>query len=199
MCIKSLAVVKYLDCLVLVRWPGGHRFHAIFYIKIYLPFSYQLYELENLSQPPWGISMLSISEEHQDYRITGGLASLLKAILLHNHSTASCTPVPVSALQGNTRLSLILPPFSPSNTLRTNPSLILTTSTQSSLSCLFARISIGTPLASSFANTLSKTSLHSSSLPISSLLAALLALRSASVAFPTSLLSITKTMAWQLL
>jgi len=130
-----------------------------------------------------------------DYLITGGLASLLNAILLHSHSTASCTPVPVSALHGSTLLSLTFPPFSPSNTLLTKPSLILTTSTQSSRSCLFASINIGTPLASSFANTLSKTNLHSSSRPISSMLAALFALMSASVALPTSLLSITKTMA----
>jgi len=130
-----------------------------------------------------------------NYLITGGLASLLNAILLHNHSTASCTPVPVSALQGSTLLSLTFPPFSPSNTLLTKPSLILTTSTQSSRSCLFASINIGTPLASSFASTLSKTNLHSSNRPISSMLAALFALMSASVALPTSLLSITKTMA----
>ena len=145
----------------------------------------------------WGI-FLTLS--HLDiYRMTGGLASLLKAILLHSHSTASCTPVPVKALHGSTLLSLTFPPLSPSNTLLTKPSLILTTSTQSSRSCLLANINIGTPLASSFASTLSKTSLHSSNRPMSSLLAALLALISASVALPTSLLSITKTIAWQLL
>lgn len=129
------------------------------------------------------------------HRISGGLASLLNAILLHNHSTASWTPVPVSALQGSTLLSLTLPPFSPSKTLLTNPSLILTTSTQSSRSCLFASINIGTPLASSFCSTLSRTSLHSSSRPMSSFMAASCAERSARVALPTSLLSMTKTMA----
>lgn len=138
-------------------------------------------------------SLRSMVHCFSDYLITGGLASLLNAILLHNHSTASCTPVPVSALQGNTLLSLTLPPFSPSNTLLTNPSLILTTSTQSSRSCLFASIKMGTPLASSFARTLSSTSLHSSKRPISSFVAVLD--RSASVALPTSLLSMTNTMA----
>lgn len=130
--------------------------------------------------------------------MTGGLASLLKAIRLHNHSTASCTPVPVRALHGNTLLSLTFPPFSPSKTRLTKPSFILTTSTQSSRSCLFASISIGTPLASSFCNTLSSTSLHSSRRPTSSFMAASWAERSARVALPTSLLSITNTMAWQL-
>src|SRR5215469_5170232 len=66
--------------------------------------------------------------------MTGGRLSLFHLTLLHNHSTASSTPVPVKALQGNTRLSLTLPPFSPSKTFLTKPSLILTTSTQSYLS-----------------------------------------------------------------
>ena len=153
------------------------------------------------------------------YRQTGGRASLFHFILLRNHSTASCTPVPVKALQGNTLLSLTLPPFSPSNTLRTNPSFILTTSTQSSLSCLLAKTSSGTPSASSLCSTSSSTSRHSSSLPSSiSVVASLLLLASSAAlspelsllllllarpascaisASPTSVLSITNTIAWQ--
>jgi hypothetical protein len=131
------------------------------------------------------------------YRMTGGRDSLLNAIRVHNHSTASCTPAPVSALHGKTLLSLTFPPFSPSNTRLTNPSLMRTTSTQSSRSCLFARTNIGTPLVSSFCSTLSSTSLHSSRRPTSSFCASLES--SASVALPTSLLSMTKTIAWQLL
>jgi hypothetical protein len=133
------------------------------------------------------------------YRITGGLASLLKAIRLHSHSTASCTPVPDNALHGNTLLSRTFPPFSPSNTLLTKPSLIRTTSTQSSLSCLFASTNIGTPLVSSFSSTCSSTKRHSSKRPMSSGRVVSVLERSASVALPTSLLSMTKTMAWQLL
>ncbi|KAH0357148.1 hypothetical protein KCU81_g362, partial [Aureobasidium melanogenum] len=65
-----------------------------------------------------------------------------------SQSTASLTPVPVRALRGRTLLSLTLPPFSPSIILRTKPSLMRTTSTQSSRSCLLARTRRGTPSSS---------------------------------------------------
>ena len=57
---------------------------------------------------------------------------------------------------------------------------------------------IGTPEVSSFPSIDSSTSLHSSSRPKSSMFTPPLSPSSASVAFPTSLLSSTKTMAWQL-
>lgn len=131
-------------------------------------------------------------------RRAGGLASLFHLTLLQSQSTASLTPVPVRALKGRTLLSLTLPPFSPSTILRTKPSLIRTTSTQSSRSCLLARTRRGTPSVSPFCKMLSSTSLHSSSLPCSST-ASWPLLRCSMSPSPTSVLSMTKTMAWQLL
>ncbi|CBF89092.1 uncharacterized protein ANIA_10107 [Aspergillus nidulans FGSC A4] len=58
---------------------------------------------------------------------------------------------------GKTRLSRTTPPVSPSNTFRTNPSLIRTTSTESSRSCLLASTRIGTPATSALRSTDSST------------------------------------------
>ena len=140
---------------------------------------------------------MGISPRSPNYRIIGGLLSLFPIILVTNHSTASLTPVPVNALHGKTLLSLTFAPFPPSNTLLTNPSLMRTTSTQSSRSCLFASTKTGTPDVSSLPRIASRTSLHSSSRPLSSAVTPDADI-SASVALPTSLLSITKTIAWQL-
>jgi len=104
------------------------------------------------------------SSYSKSHRKAGGRPSLFHFTLLLTHSTASSTPVPLNALTGNTLLSRILAPFSPSNTLFTKPSLILTTSTQSSRSCLFANTNNGTPSVSLCCNTSSRTNLHSSSL-----------------------------------
>src|ERR1700761_5996065 len=103
-----------------------------------------------------------------NHLMRGGLCSLFHLTRLPNHSTASSSPVPVRALQGSTLLSRTLAPFSPSNTLLTNPSFILTTSTQSSLSCLLAKTNNGTPSASACWRTSSNTSLHSFNRPSSS-------------------------------
>lgn len=144
------------------------------------------------------------------YRITGGLPSLFHRTLLRIHSIASSTPLPFNALTGNTRLSLTPAPLSPSNTRRTNPSLMRTVSTQSSRSCLLASTRIGTPPAASAARTVSSTSLHSARRPSGGgagegLMMLLLSSSSPVVGFrffslpsPTSALSITNTMAWQL-
>lgn len=127
--------------------------------------------------------------------ITGGLLSLFHLTLDLTQSTASCTPVPVSADTGSTRESRIPPAFSPSNTRLTSPSLMRTTSTQSSRSCLLARISSGTPSASEFCSTSSSTKRHSSRRPEVSFVGLLSKSRMPS---PMSVLSMMKTMAWQL-
>src|SRR6266536_4639967 len=126
----------------------------------------------------------TITSPTRCHLITGGLPSLFHFTLLLTHSTASLTPVPVSALIGNTLESLILAPFSPSKTFLTNPSLILTTSTQSSLSCLFAKTNNGTPSVSLCVKTSSNTNLHSSNLPL---------LSCSKFPSPISVLSIMKT------
>ena len=100
------------------------------------------------------------------YRITGGLPSRFHLTLLRTHSTASRTPVPFNALTGSTRLSRTPPPFSPSKTGLTSPSLIRTVSTQSSRSCLFAKTRMGTPTVDEDASTDSSTSLHSARRPV---------------------------------
>src|SRR6187402_1437289 len=102
----------------------------------------------------------------QHHLITGGLPSLFHLTLLLTHSTASLTPVPVNALTGSTLEPLIPAPFSPSKTFFTSPSLILTTSTQSSRSCLLANTNNGTPSVSECCSTSSSTNLHSSNRPL---------------------------------
>ena len=100
-----------------------------------------------------------------DYRITGGRPSLFHLTWLCAHSTAACTPDLSSALTGSTRLSRTPVPVSPSKTFRTNPSLIRTTSTQYSRSCLLANTKIGTPATSALWRTDSSTCRHSSRRP----------------------------------
>ena len=100
------------------------------------------------------------------YRITGGLPSRFHLTRLRIHSTASRTPVPFNALTGSTRLSRTPPPFSPSKTGRTSPSLIRTVSTQSSRSCLLAKTRMGTPTMDEDASTDSSTNLHSARRPV---------------------------------
>lgn len=121
--------------------------------------------------------------------ITGGRLSLFHLTLDLIQSIASLTPVPVRADTGSTRESRMPPDFSPSKTRLTNPSLIRTTSTQSSRSCLLARINSGTPSASEFCSTSSSTARHSSRRPLFS------CSRSPS---PISVLSMINTIAWQL-
>ena len=104
--------------------------------------------------------------------MTGGRPSLFHTTRLLTHSTASFTPDPRSALTGSTRLSRIMPPFSPSKTFLTKPSLILTTSSESSRSCLFARTSIGIPaVSSSQARSRGQPGIHRACLGVNQMLA----------------------------
>ena len=91
------------------------------------------------------------------YLITGPLPSRFHLTRVLTHSTASLTPSPLNALTGSTLESLTPPPFSPSNTRRTSPSFMRTVSTQSSRSCLLARIRMGMPDVAEEARTDSRT------------------------------------------